>query len=145
MRSVKSKNTSAEIAVRKICRELGHSGYRLHHKDIPGKPDIAFIGRKMVIFVHGCFWHGHDCPAGANKPKTNQDYWLQKIERNKRRDAVNLAALKSAGWKSLVVWECEIKRENIKSRIGRFLKYESIELYINHDITTIRPVANMQR
>lgn len=123
MRGVKSKNTSAEIAVRKICRELERSGYRLHRKDIPGKPDIAFIGRKAAIFVHGCFWHGHDCPAGANKPKTNTDYWLQKIECNKQRDSMNLAALAATGWRSLVVWECEIKqKEYIKSRISRFLE-----------------------
>lgn len=122
MRNVKSKNTSAEIAVRQICRELGHRGYRLHRKDVPGKPDITFMGRKIVIFVHGCFWHGHNCPAGTNQPKTNRDYWLQKIERNKQRDAVNMAALEAAGWRCLVVWECEIKQRNeIKTRIGRFL------------------------
>ena len=122
MRGVKSKNTSAEITVRKLCRELGRSGYRLHRKDIPGKPDIAFIGLRAVIFVHGCFWHGHDCPANAKKPKTNSAYWRAKIKRNKLRDAKHLAALESAGWRSLVIWGCEIKQsENVKSKIARFL------------------------
>jgi DNA mismatch endonuclease (patch repair protein) len=122
MRGVKSKNTSAEIAVRKLCRELGRSGYRLHRKDIPGKPDIAFIGLRAVIFVHGCFWHGHDCPAGTKKPKTNSAYWRAKIKRNKLRDAKHLAALDAASWHSLVVWECEIRQpENVKLRIARFL------------------------
>lgn len=122
MRSVKSRDTSPEIAVRKLCRELGYGGYRLHRKNIPGAPDIAFIGRKAVIFVHGCFWHGHDCPAGAKKPKTNAAYWFSKIERNKRRDIKNIFILQSAGWRCLVVWECEIKRKEFaKSKIAAFL------------------------
>lgn len=122
MRAVKSKNSSAEITVRKLCRELGRSGYRLHRKDIPGKPDIAFIGLKAVIFVHGCFWHGHDCPAGAKAPKTNSAYWREKIKRNRLRDTKHLAALEAAGWRSLVVWGCEIKQpENVKLKIARFL------------------------
>lgn len=122
MRRVKDKNTTLEIIVRKLCRELGESGYRLHRKELPGKPDIAFIGRKAAIFVHGCFWHGHDCPAGAKKPKTNPAYWLQKIERNRQRDAEHLAMLESRGWRVLIIWGCEIKRlEDLKSRIFRFL------------------------
>lgn len=122
MRGVKSKNTSAEIIVRKLCCELGRSGYRLHRKDIPGKPDIAFIGLRAAIFVHGCFWHGHDCLAGAKKPKTNSAYWREKIKRNRLRDAKHLATLESAGWRSIVVWGCEIKQpENVKLKIARFL------------------------
>lgn len=123
MRGVKSKNTSAEITVRKLCREIGRSGYRLHRKDIPGKPDIAFIGLRSVIFVHGCFWHGHNCPAGIKKPKTNSAYWREKIKRNILRDAKHMVALKSAGWRSLVVWSCEIRQpEKVKSKISRFLE-----------------------
>jgi len=122
MRGVKSSNTSAEIAVRKLCRELGYGGYRLHRKDVIGNPDIAFIGRRAVIFVHGCFWHGHDCTAGAKKPKTNAAYWRSKIKRNKLRDAVHMVELKAAGWRRLVIWECEIKQpEKVKSKIARFL------------------------
>lgn len=122
MRGVKSKNTSAEIIVRKLCRELGRSGYRLHRKDIPGKPDIAFVGLKAAIFVHGCFWHGHDCKAGAKQPQTNSAYWREKIKRNKLRDAKHLAGIKATGWRSLVIWSCEIRQpEKIKSKIARFL------------------------
>lgn len=123
MRGVKSSNTSAEIAVRKLCRELGYGGYRLHRKDIIGNPDIAFIGKRAVIFVHGCFWHGHDCPAGSKKPKTNQTYWRAKIKRNILRDAKRQAELKAAGWRSLVIWECGIKQpEKVKSKIASFLR-----------------------
>jgi len=122
MRSVKSGDTSEELAVRKICRDLGYTGYRLHRKDIPGKPDIAFIGRKAVIFVNGCFWHGHDCQFGAKKPKTNPDYWREKIKRNIQRDEKNQKLLKAEGWRSLVIWGCEIKQtKKLQSKIAKFM------------------------
>jgi DNA mismatch endonuclease (patch repair protein) len=110
MRAVKTKNTSPEITVRRLLRAAGHTGYRLHRVDISGKPDIAFIRKKLAIFVHGCFWHGHDCPAGTNRPKTNVAYWQQKISRNSIRDNTNLQVLSSKGWRTLVVWECETKK-----------------------------------
>ena len=109
MRRIRGKDTAPELVVRKLCREMGFTGYRIHRKDLPGKPDIAWISRKLAIFVHGCFWHGHDCAEGIRKPKSNQGYWIPKIERNRQRDAENIAALQAMGWKSLVVWECEIK------------------------------------
>lgn len=122
MRLVKSQDTHPEIVVRKICRDLGHRGYRLHRKDLPGKPDIAFIGRKVVVFVHGCFWHGHDCSGHVRLPKSNQDYWLPKISRNKTRDAENMAVLTGNGWRVLVVWECETKRmSELTSKLSGFL------------------------
>jgi DNA mismatch endonuclease (patch repair protein) len=105
MRGVGAKDTSPEIVVRRLLRSIGETGYRLHRTELPGKPDIAFIGRKLVIFVHGCFWHGHSCQRGARMPKTNQDYWSRKIERNRSRDAKNVAALHAMGWKVLVIWE----------------------------------------
>ena len=79
MRAVPSRNTSAERAVRDILRPIA-PGYRLHRKDVPGNPDIAYIGRRKAIFVHGCFWHGHDCARGARIPKSNRDYWIAKID-----------------------------------------------------------------
>jgi DNA mismatch endonuclease (patch repair protein) len=101
---------------------MGRTGYRLHRKDLPGKPDIVFIGKKLAIFVHGCFWHGHDCRRGARTPKTNRDYWPQKIERNQRRDAENIAALQADGWRTLVIWECEIKNKvTLSEKILHFL------------------------
>src|ERR1700735_5319447 len=82
MRAVKSKDTRPEMHVRRIVYALGYR-YRLHRKDLPGKPDLAFIGRRKAIFVNGCFWHGHDCPRGSRAPKTNQAYWTAKISRNR--------------------------------------------------------------
>ncbi len=108
MRAVKSRNTTPELKVRALLRSFA-PGYRLHRKDIPGNPDIAYVGRKQAIFVHGCFWHGHGCARGARSPKANADYWREKIARNVARDAAHRARLAELGWRALVVWECEIK------------------------------------
>ena len=108
MRRIKSKNTQPEVVVRRLLRDLGHGGYRLHRKDIIGCPDIAFIGKRKVIFVHGCFWHGHNCKVGIRKPKSNQEYWLPKIERNCNRDIKHAAELEERGWSVLTVWECQL-------------------------------------
>lgn len=108
MRRVKGRDTSPELALRKLLTRLGYR-YRLHHKDLPGKPDLALPGRKAAVFVHGCFWHGHDCKRGARQPKANADYWTAKIARNRARDARVQAELTAMGWRPLVVWECELK------------------------------------
>lgn len=122
MRRIPGKNTAPELVVRKLCRETGHSGYRIHRRDLPGKPDLAWVGRKLVVFVHGCFWHGHDCAEGTRKPKSNRDYWLPKIRRNKARGTRNERALRAAGWKVLVIWECElVKAPSLAKRIRQFL------------------------
>ena len=108
MRRIRGKNTGPEIAVRKLLRGLGFTGYRIHRKELPGKPDVTFIGRKKTVMIHGCFWHGHDCKEGLRKPKTNCEYWLPKIEGNRRRDEIHLAELSAMGWSVLTVWECEL-------------------------------------
>lgn len=108
MRAVRSRDTGAELAVRAILRALA-PGYRLHRADLPGKPDIVYGRLKLAIFVHGCFWHGHDCARGARMPKTNMNYWRAKIARNRARDATTLAALEGMGWRALAVYECELK------------------------------------
>ena len=108
MRQVKDRDTTPEMMVRREIHRLGYR-YRLHRKDLPGKPDLVFPGRRKVIFVHGCFWHGHDCARGARVPKTNREYWTAKIARNVERDCVNRERLHALGWKSMVVWECELK------------------------------------
>lgn len=108
MRAVQSRDTSPELAVRALLRRFA-PGYRLHRADVPGKPDIAYVGRKRAILVHGCFWHGHDCARGARAPKANADYWRAKIARNVARDARNLDALATLGWRALTVWECDLK------------------------------------
>lgn len=117
MRQVRSKDTSPELTVRRLLRSAGHTGYRLHRVDIPGKPDIAWIGRKLAIFVHGCFWRGHDCPRGARLPKVRQGYWSGKIKRNRQRDLEYQKQLKVAGWRVLVVWECELRNDLKVTRI----------------------------
>lgn len=121
MRRVKARDTKPELLVRRTLRELGHVGYRLDRRDLPGRPDIAFIGRRRAIFVHGCFWHGHDCKRGARAPKTNAEYWRAKIARNVARDAAALDALAARGWRALVVWECELRQEGLARKLDRFL------------------------
>jgi DNA mismatch endonuclease (patch repair protein) len=109
-----------ELAVRRLVHKLGYR-FRLHRKDLPGKPDLVFAARHKVIFVHGCFWHSHNCKA-AHVPKSNSDYWGPKLQRNQIRDAKNLEALKADGWQSLVVWECETRDEDaLKKRLKNFL------------------------
>ena len=108
MRRVRSRDTGPERTVRKILTGLGLR-YRLQRADLPGKPDIVMAGRRLAIFVHGCFWHGHDCARGARVPKQNQDYWLAKVGRNRARDSACSKALEAAGWRVSVVWECELR------------------------------------
>ncbi|HUO21954.1 MAG TPA: DNA mismatch endonuclease Vsr [Caulobacteraceae bacterium] len=112
MRRVKGKDTAPELRVRRLLTRLGLR-YRLHRADLPGKPDIVMPGRKLAIFVHGCFWHGHDCARGARVPQANRDYWLAKVGRNRGRDERDRAALEAAGWKVLTLWECELKDEAV--------------------------------
>ncbi|MOA39259.1 Very short patch repair protein [compost metagenome] len=122
MRAVKSKNTAPELVVRRIIYALGYR-FRLHRRDLPGKPDLVFAGRQKAIFVHGCFWHGHDCPRGAREPKTNVEYWHSKLARNRERDMENEARLAALGWRTYVVWECELKdRGELANRLKIFLE-----------------------
>ena len=116
MRAVKSRDTKPEMRVRRLLHRAGYR-YRLHAADLPGAPDIVFRGRRKAVFVHGCFWHGHDCKRGARMPATNVEYWRRKIGRNVERHARNLEALAADGWMVLTLWECELKDEN--SLLGR--------------------------
>lgn len=111
------------MVVRRLLHSLGYR-YRLHRKDLPGKPDIVFSSRRKVVFVHGCFWHSHNVPGCRNKrkPKSNAEYWLRKLERNQARDQANIAALDALGWSALVVWECKTKeRPALAERLQAFL------------------------
>lgn len=130
MRQIRGKNTAPELTIRKLCREIGFTGYRIHRKDLPGKPDLAWVGRKLAIFVHGCFWHGHDCAKGIRKPKSNRNYWIPKIERNQQRDAENNTALHALGWKVFIVWECEINEKDLLSR--KLQQFLSVKMPANH-------------
>lgn len=116
MRRVKSRDTAPELAVRRILRAAG-VGYRLGGQGLPGRPDLVMKGRRVAVFVHGCFWHGHDCARGARKPKANAAYWSAKIERNRGRDAAARAALEAAGWRAVVVWECALKDAGFADRL----------------------------
>jgi len=121
MRAVKSRDTKPEMLVRRAAHALGYR-FRLHRKDLPGSPDLVFPARKKVIFVHGCFWHGHECARGARTPKTNTDYWRAKIARNVARDARARSALDALGWETLTIWECELKRDTrLAERLKSFL------------------------
>lgn len=108
MRAVKSKNTGPEMIVRRFLYAAGLR-YRLHDSRLPGKPDLVFPGRRVALFVHGCFWHQHpNCPA-ATRPKSSSDYWTRKLDGNVARDARHQSALNEAGWTVLVIWECETR------------------------------------
>jgi DNA mismatch endonuclease (patch repair protein) len=130
MRAVKGKNTAPEMAIRRLVHRMGYR-YRLHRKDLPGKPDLVFPARRKVIFIHGCFWHGHDCKRGARMPKTNREYWREKISRNQERDTENIDSLYRMGWHVMIIWECEINSNNcIEKTLELFLepyKRENIE------------------
>ena len=116
MRRVKGRDTSPELAVRRILRAAG-IGYRLGGMALPGRPDVVMKGRKVALFVHGCFWHGHDCARGSRQPKTNADYWIAKIDRNRARDTAAVTALAGSGWRVVVVWECEMKQPDFAARL----------------------------
>jgi DNA mismatch endonuclease (patch repair protein) len=127
MRRVKSTHTSPEMTVRRLLTRMGLR-YRLHRRDLPGKPDIVMPGRRLAIFVNGCFWHGHDCARGARVPKANRDYWQAKVGRNRVRDETSRAALEAMGWRVLVLWECGLKDEaELEQRLGRVLHREAGE------------------
>jgi DNA mismatch endonuclease (patch repair protein) len=108
MRRVKGRDTGPERIVRRVLTRLG-ARYRLHRADLPGRPDIVLPGRRLAVFVHGCFWHGHDCARGSRVPQARRDYWTAKIAGNRARDARNTEALAALGWRVETVWECELK------------------------------------
>lgn len=122
MSRIRNKNTKSELAVRHLLHSLGYR-YRLHVRDLPGTPDIVFRSHKKVIFVHGCFWHLHARCRNNRPPKTKQDFWLPKLEGNKKRDLRNRRALARLGWKVFVVWECWLEDEgSLVERLRHFLE-----------------------
>jgi DNA mismatch endonuclease (patch repair protein) len=120
MAAVRTRDTGAEMTVRSIVHRLGYR-YSLTRDDLPGRPDLAFVSRRKVIFVHGCFWHGHSCRYGR-LPKSRLDYWHPKIVANKSRDRQQAGRLKEAGWSVMVIWQCQLKRKDEReTRIRYFL------------------------
>jgi DNA mismatch endonuclease (patch repair protein) len=122
MSRIRGKDTKPELAVRRMLHAMGYR-FRLHRKDLPGRPDIVFPGRRKVIFVHGCFWHGHEGCRLAARPSTRADFWAAKIDGNRARDARNLASLRDAGWEAHVLWECGIEghHDTLAARVSAFL------------------------
>jgi DNA mismatch endonuclease Vsr len=124
MALIRSKNTKPEMAVRRLLHGLGYR-YRIHVKGLPGTPDLVFRPRKRAVFVHGCFWHGHHCRLGARVPKSRVGFWVAKIKSNRLRDKRHLAELKRAGWRAVVIWECQLKNVDVLTRrLTRFLDEE---------------------
>ena len=125
MQSVKSKDTGPELVVRRLLHGMGYR-YRLHRKDLPGRPDIAFGPRRKAIFVHGCFWHGHGCAKGR-LPKSRLDYWKPKVDKNRERDRTKQEQLKLMGWSVLTIWQCETKDlEALTVRLQDFVDNDQI-------------------
>jgi len=126
MSAIRGKNTSPEMLIRRLLHREGFR-YRLHIRSLPGKPDLVFSALRAVIFVHGCYWHGHDCPA-FKLPQTNRVFWRAKLMGNRRRDQQAIKSLSSQGWRVLVVWECatrglsEIESRKLLRRISAWLK-----------------------
>lgn len=121
MARVKPKDTKPEMAVRRLLHGLGYR-YRLHRRDLPGRPDMSFPSRRKVVFVNGCFWHRHSGCSRATIPVTNREFWLAKFERNRIRDSRNNAQLINEGWDVMTVWECELKDlSDLADRLVSFL------------------------
>lgn len=124
MSGIRGKNTQPEMLVRRLLHAMGYR-YRLHARELPGKPDIVFRRRRIAIFVHGCFWHRHPDPECrlARMPKSRVDFWQPKLEGNRMRDEANVAALEAMGWKVLLVWECQLRdREQLGNMLWRFIE-----------------------
>jgi DNA mismatch endonuclease (patch repair protein) len=122
MQAIRSTDTEPELTVRRIVHGLGYR-YRLHSKQIPGRPDLVFPARRKVIFVHGCFWHAHPGCVNARLPASNREYWVPKLQRNIERDRQAIERLRIDGWKALVIWECEARNRNrIRKIVTTFLR-----------------------
>lgn len=122
MSRIRGKNTKPEQALRAALAKAGIRGYRLNYAKAPGKPDVAFVGRKVAVFIHGCFWHC--CPhCQPPRPKTHKDFWDEKLDRNVQRDKRNLRALRKAGWRVVTAWECRFKKnpDAVVRRVQRAL------------------------
>lgn len=122
MSLVRSRDTRPEMIVRRLVHRFGYR-YRLHRRDLPGTPDLAFVSLHKAIFVHGCFWHQHQCPAGNRCPKSRVKFWKEKLMGNKARDRRAITKLRRMGWDILVLWECEVTNaKQLEARLKRFLR-----------------------
>lgn len=121
MAAILCKNTRPELQVRRIVHALGFR-YALHRTDLPGKPDIVLTRHNKIIFVHGCYWHRHNCSNGSAFPSTRAEFWKSKFEGNIKRDSANRKLLNNMGWRTIIVWECELKNQRrLATRLAKFL------------------------
>lgn len=139
MQAIKSTNTSIELLVRKTLHQCGFR-FRLYCKDLPGRPDLVLKKYNSVVFINGCYWHQHDNCRFAAKPKTNSSFWINKLEKNKKRDLKNNAELETLGWNVIVIWECELKKDSYET-INRLKN----ELVRSKDDTHYRPLRRSRR
>jgi len=122
MSNIGNKDTKPELRIRSLLHQMGYR-FRLHRKDLPGKPDIVLPKYKTVIFIHGCYWHRHTCKKGRSTPTSNREFWEEKFSKNIERDKRNLVELKNIGWNIITIWQCELKNmEKIQSRLKSHLK-----------------------
>ena len=144
MASIKGVDTRPEMKVRRYLHRLGFR-YSLHSKRLPGKPDIVLRKYHSVIFVHGCFWHGHPGESCYRKPGTNVEFWEEKIRRNKERDSADVAALEALGWHVIIVWECEVSKKRFEETMNGVVKdlhnYLEVE-HIHHIPLSVRRLSN---
>ena len=140
MAAVRGKNTKPELAIRSALHRRGFR-FRLHRKDLPGKPDLVFTGRNAVIFVHGCFWHGHDCHL-FRWPKSREDFWREKIGKNIERDRQQRLALAETGWRIGTVWECALKG---KTRLPFDSVVNQCSIWLKSDIKTLEVSGDSTR
>jgi DNA mismatch endonuclease (patch repair protein) len=122
MSAVRGKDTAPELRLRKALHALGYR-YRLHATTLPGKPDMVFPARRKLIFVHGCFWHRHDCKSGRSTPSVRRNFWLNKLQANVLRDRVNVRRLRELGWAVIVAWECQLAPKRFEKSLDRVRAY----------------------
>ena len=118
MQAIRNRDTIPEMAIRRLIFSMGYR-YRLHVRALPGWPDLVFPGRKKVIFIHGCFWHRHNCRKGRSMPKTRKCFWESKLTNNRLRDIKNKRELNRLGWKIIIIWECEISAKNMEKNMNK--------------------------
>ena len=127
MSAIRDRDTAPELILRRLLHSLGYR-YRVNDGHLPGKPDLVFPKRRKVIFVHGCFWHRHNCKSGRSLPSTRRQFWINKLQGNRRRDFRQASELRKKGWRVLNVWQCQLKRSKLEKTLRRVISFLRMEL-----------------
>jgi len=122
MSAIRDRDTAPELLLRRLLHSLGYR-YRIHYSRLPGKPDVVFPKRRRAIFVHGCFWHRHNCKAGRSSPSTRRAFWTKKLQANRKRDRRQMLELRRLGWKVLTVWQCQLKKAKAENTLFRVINF----------------------